>query len=475
MMADQQVTTTRGASLTTAVLKESSIQDFKAGLSGALLRPGEPGYDDARKIWNGMIDKRPALIARCRGVADVISSVRFARTHDLLLAVRGGGHNLAGNAVCDGGLMIDLSLMKGARVDPALRTASAQSGLTWGKLDHETQAFGLAVTGGQISTTGIAGLTLGGGWGYLARQHGLASDNLLSVDLVTADGEFLTASAAELADLFWGVRGGGGNFGVATSFEYQLHPVGPVLAGIVAYPVAKATEVLRCFSEVTSAAPDELASGIIIVTFPDGTPVVAMVVCYNGPAEKGEHVLKPLRTIGSPLIDQVNSMPYTSAQKLIDGFYPPGLQNYWKSNFLKKISDEAIDTMVAHCAERPSPTCHGLIEHQLGGAVSRVGREATAFNHRDVQYSFMSIGVCATPAEVPSCVRWVREFWSAMQPYSTGSVYVNYLGQEADEGAERIKAAYGPEKYQRLAALKDKYDPTNLFRLNQNIRPALAV
>ncbi len=474
-MADQQVTTTRSASLTTAVLKESTIQDFKASLSGALLRPAEAGYDDARKIWNGMIDKRPALIARCRGVADVISSVRFARTHDLLLAVRGGGHNLAGNAVCDGGLMIDLSLMKGVRVDPAPRTASAQTGLTWGELDHETQAFGLAVTGGQISTTGIAGLTLGGGWGYLARQHGLASDNLLSVDLVTADGEFLTASAAEHADLFWGVRGGGGNFGVATSFEYQLHPVGPVLAGIVAYPIAKATEVLRCFSEVTSAAPDELASGIIMVTFPDGTPVVAMVVCYNGPSEKGERVLKPLRTIGSPLMDQVNSMPYTSAQKLIDGFYPPGLQNYWKSNFLKKVSDEAIDTMVAHCAERPSPTCHGLIEHQLGGAVSRVGREATAFNHRDVQYSFMSIGVCATAAEVPSCVRWVREFWSAMQPYSTGSVYVNYLGQEADEGAERIKAAYGPEKYQRLAALKNKYDPTNLFRLNQNIRPAPAV
>jgi FAD binding domain/Berberine and berberine like len=474
-MADQQVTTTRSASLTTAVLKESTIQQFKASLSGALLRPTEAGYDDARKIWNGMVDKRPALIARCRGVADVISSVRFARTHDLLLAVRGGGHNLAGNAVCDGGLMIDLSLMKGVRVDPAPRTASAQTGLTWGELDHETQAFGLAVTGGQISTTGIAGLTLGGGWGYLARQHGLASDNLLSVDLVTADGEFLTASAAEHADLFWGVRGGGGNFGVATSFEYQLHPVGPVLAGIVAYPIAKATEVLRCFSEVTSAAPDELASGIIMVTFPDGTPVVAMVVCYNGPSEKGERVLKPLRTIGSPLMDQVNSMPYTSAQKLIDGFYPPGLQNYWKSNFLKKVSDEAIDTMVAHCAERPSPTCHGLIEHQLGGAVSRVGREATAFNHRDVQYSFMSIGVCATVAEVPSCVRWVREFWSAMQPYSTGSVYVNYLGQEADEGAERIKAAYGPEKYQRLAALKNKYDPTNLFRLNQNIRPAPAV
>ena len=421
-----------------------------------------------------MIDKRPALIARCRGVADVINSVRFARTHDLLVAVRGGGHNLAGNAVCDGGLMIDLSLMKGVRVDPARRTASAQSGLIWGEFDHETQAFGLAVTGGQISTTGIAGLTLGGGWGYLARQHGLTCDNLLSVDLVAAKGEFLTASATEHADLFWGVRGGGGNFGVATSFEYQLQPVGSVLAGVVAYPIAKANEVLRRFREVTGPAPDELASAIVLVTFPDGTPVVAMVVCYNGPIEKGEPVLKPLRTIGSPLMDQIDSMPYTAAQKLIDGFYPPGLQNYWKSNFLKEISDGAIDTITAYCAKRPSPMCHGLIEHQLGGAVSRVDREATAFNHRDVQYSFMSIGECATSAEAPGCVRWSREFWAAMQPYSTGSVYVNYLGQEADEGAERIKAAYGPEKYQRLVTLKNKYDPTNLFRLNQNIRPSPA-
>ncbi len=473
-MADQQVTTTRGASLTTAVLKESTIQDFKASLRGALLRPAETGYDDARRIWNGMIDKRPALIARCRGVADVINSVRFARTHDLLVAVRGGGHNVAGNAVCDGGLMIDLSPMKDVRVDSARCTASAASGLIWGEFDHATQAFGLATTGGQISTTGIAGLTLGGGWGYLARRHGLTCDNLLSVDLVTADGELLTASATDHADLFWGMRGGGGNFGVATSFEYQLHPVGSVLAGIVAYPIAKATETLRFFREVTGAAPDELASAIILVTFPDGTPVVAMVVCYNGPVEEGKRVLKPLRTIGSPLMDQINSMPYAAAQKLIDGFYPPGLQNYWKSSLLTEISDKAIDTMVAHCARRPSPMCHGLIEHQLGGAVSRVDHEATAFNHRDVQYSFMSIGECATSAEAPSCVRWSREFWAAMQPYSTGSVYVNYLGQEADEGPDRIRAAYGTEKYQRLVALKNKYDPTNLFRLNQNIRPSVA-
>ena len=471
-MADQPVTIVRGDGLATSVLKESVVEDFKTSLNGTLLRPGEAGYDDARKIWNGMIDKRPALIARCRGVADVINSVRFARAHDLLVAVRGGGHNIAGNGVCDGGLTIDLSSMKGVRVDPVRGIASAQSGMVWAELDCATQAFGLAVTGGQISTTGIAGLTLGGGWGNLARRYGLTADNLLSLDLVTAAGDFVTASATENSDLFWGLRGGGGNFGIATSFEYQLHPVGTVLAGIVAYPFAKACEVLRRFREVTSTAPDEFSSSIVMVTFPDGTPVVAMVACHSGRIDEAEQDVKPLRTIGEPLMNQIRPMPYAAAQKLIDAFYPPGLQNYWKSNFLKEISDAAIDTMVHYCAKRPAPLCHGLIEHQLGGAVDRVARDATAFNHRDVQYSFMSIGECATAAEAPACVQWSREFWLAMQPYSTGSVYVNYLGQEADGGVDRIKAAYGPEKYHRLSMLKRKYDPTNLFRLNQKIRPS---
>ena len=452
----------------------SSIEKFKVGLSGELLRPGDADYDDARKIWNGMIDKHPAFIARCAGVADVIDSVNFARANNLVVAVRGGGHNVAGNAVCDGGLLIDLSRMKSVRVDPARRTARAEPGVTWREFDHATQTFGLATTGGQISTAGIAGLTLGGGWGYLARKHGLACDNLLSVDLVTADGQFLTASAAENADLFWGLRGGGGNFGVVTSFEYQLHTVGPVFAGIVAYPIQKAKTVLELFRQVTSAAPDELACDIVLITLPDGAPIVGMNICYNGSIAEGERGGRPLRSAGSPVLDQVGPIPYTAAQQLLDGFYPFGLQSYWKSSFLKEISDGAIDTMVAHCGRRPTPICHGIIEHQLGGAVRRADREATAFAHRDVEYSFLSVGVCADPGDAEKCVRWGREFWTAMQPYSTGGVYVNYLGREADEGPERIKAAYGPEKYARLVALKNKYDPTNLFRLNQNIKPSQA-
>jgi hypothetical protein len=467
-MVELRVTTNTGAD---AVLGEGVVEALRASLRGPLLRAGDAGYDAARAIWNGMIDRRPALIARCAGVADVIHGVNFARAHHLLLAVRGGGHNVAGNAVCDGGLMLDLSGMKSVRVDPVRRTARAEPGLTWGEFDHETQAFGLATTGGQISTTGIAGLTLGGGWGYLARKYGLASDNLLSADLVTANGQLLTASATENADLFWGVRGGGGNFGVVTSFEYQLHPVGPVLAGVVIHPFEQAREVLQLYREFTRAAPDKLASGAVCITLPDGTPVVGVVVCYNGPLEAGERVLQPLRAFGTPLADQIGIMPYTAAQKLVDAFYPPGLQQYWKSSFLQEISDAAIDTIVAYCAQRPSPLCHMLIEHTLGGAVSRVDREATAFNHRDVQYTFMSLGVCTDPAEAEQCVRWAREFWDAMQPFLTTDVYVNYLGPEADEGAERLHAAYGPEKYQRLVALKNTYDPTNLFRLNQNIKP----
>ena len=353
------------------MIPTSAMEKFKANLRGALLRPGEAGYDEARKVWNGTIDKRPALIARCAGVGDVIQCVNFARTNNVLVAVRGGGHNVGGNAVCDDGLMIDLSRMKGLRVDPAHRTARAEPGLTWGEFDRETQVFGLATTGGQISTTGIAGLTLGGGWGLLARRYGLSSDNLLSVDLVTANGEFLTASATENADLFWGVRGGGGNFGIATSFEYQLHAVGTVLAGIVAYPFEKAKEVLKLYREFTSTAPDAMASGVVLISLPDGTPVAGIVLCYSGPLDEGDRLVKPLRAFGPRLMEQIGPIPYTAAQQLIDGFYPFGLQNYWKSSFLKQISDEAIDIMVAYCSKRPMQWENARLSTRLLRSVSQ--------------------------------------------------------------------------------------------------------
>ncbi len=469
-MVDLSIATTSGSD---TLLNEAAVEDFKAGLRGNLLFPGEDGYDDARTVWNAMIDRKPGLIVRCAGVADVIDSVNLARSNNLLVAVRGGGHNVAGYGVCEGGILIDLSPMKGLRVDPTARTARAEPGLTWGEFDRETQAFGLATPGGQISTTGIAGVTLGGGWGWLSRKYGLASDNLLSADIVTADGNFLTASATENADLFWGLRGGGGNFGVVTSFDYRLHPVGPtLLGGMVVHPFDKAKEVLKFYSEFTSNMPDELACHVALMSSPEGDPIVAIVACYNGPVEEGNRVLMPLREFGPPMADMIGPMAYTEVQAMLDAPYPPGLQDYWKSNFMTELTSDAIDTLVEYCADRPSPMCHVLIEGILGGAVSRIGQEETAFNHRDVVYSFLSLGVCADPAESGKCVQWAREVWDAMRPFTTEDVYVNYLGTEADEGTDRVNAAYGPEKYQRLVALKNKYDPTNLFRLNQNIKPA---
>jgi FAD/FMN-containing dehydrogenase len=468
-MAERRITTMQGAD---TMLTDTAIEAFRARVRGELLRPMDAGYDDARKVWNGMIDKRPALIIRCAGVADVITAVQFARTHNLLVAVRGGGHNVAGHAVCDGGLMIDLSRMKGLRVDPVRRTAHAQPGLTGGEFDRETQAFGLATPLGFISTTGIAGLTLGGGYGWLSRSYGLASDNLRSVDLVTADGQFLTASATEHPDLFWGVRGGGGNFGIVTAFEYQLHPVGPVLGGVVIYPFAQARAVLQFHRDFTAMAPDALSCWPALGTSPAGEPVALLRVCYHGPLAEGERVLRPLRAFGSPLADHIGPMAYPALQRMYDAGVPHGIRAYYKSNFLTELSDEAIDTMVAHCASRPSPQC-GMAIPELGGAVSRVAPDETAFAHRHVHTDFIIAGQCMDPAEAAACIQWAREFWEAMQPFSTGGVYVNYLGQEADEGAERVQAAYGPAKYARLVALKNQYDPTNFFRLNQNIKPTV--
>ncbi len=457
-------------------LDKTTIQEFRASLRGALLRPGDDGYDAARRVWNGMIDRKPALIVPCAGVADVINAVNFARTHNLLVSVRGGGHNVTGNAVCEGGIMIDLSPMKGIRVDPVRRTARAQAGLTWREFDHETQAFGLATTGGQVSSTGIAGLTLGGGVGWLMRTCGLAVDNLLSVDIVTADGRLLTASATENEDLFWGVRGGGGNFGIVTSFEYRLHPIGPlVLGGMLLYPAAQAKELLHFYREFMAGTPNELMALVAFLTAPpapfvpahlQGTPMVAIAICYAGSIEEGQRVVEPLRRFGPPALDLLSPMPYTVIQQLFDAANPFGLQVYVKSDHLADLGDEVIDTLVTHAATATSPLSV-VILFPLEGVVSRVGEQETAFGHRNTAYDYVIYSMWTDPQESERHIQWTRDFWTAMQPFSTG-VYVNELG---NEGEDRVRAAYLPATYERLIALKNRYDPANLFRLNQNIKP----
>jgi FAD/FMN-containing dehydrogenase len=465
-MAELRVTTTQGKEIE---LKETEVEAFQAGLRGALLRPGGQEYEDARTIHNGMIDRRPAMIARCAGVADVLTGVRFAREHDLLVSVRGGGHGMPGFAVCDGGLMIDLARMKGVHVDPNNRTVRAEAGVTWTEFDHETQAFGLATTGGVVGSTGIAGLTLGGGHGFLMRRYGLACDNLLAVDLVTADGRWLRASATENAELFWGLRGGGGNFGVVTSFEYRLHPLGTMLAGMVIYPLSKANEFLRLYREVTSTAPDELGMLVALGTLPDGTQAAVLLVGYSGPVADGEKLLRPLRDFGPPLADQVGPAPYAALQGISEHFNPRGQRNYLKTNYLKALSDDAIDIMVEHYASVPAPFSHIVVEH-MGGAVGRMDQQATAYNYRDAQYNFLIVGMWPDAAEDARNIQWVRSLWQALQPFSTGNIYVNY---ESDVGVDRVKAAYGASKYERLVALKNTYDPTNFFRLNANITPTV--
>jgi FAD/FMN-containing dehydrogenase len=465
-MGELRVTMTQGAETS---LKDSVVEAFQASLRGMLLRPGGAGYDEARTIHNGMIDRRPALIARCAGVADVVTAVRFARAHELLVSVRGGGHGMPGYAVCDGGLMIDLSGMTGVHVDPAHQTVRAEGGVTWGAFDHETQAFGLATTGGVVSSTGIAGLTLGGGHGFLMRRYGLACDNLRSAGVVTADGQFLTASATEHPDLFWGLRGGGGNFGVVTSFEYQLHPLGTMLAGMVIYPLDQATALLRLYREVTSTAPDELGSLVALGTLPDGTQAAVLLAGYTGPLAEGEALLRPLRAFGPPLADQLGPSPYTALQGISEHFNPRAHRNYLKTNYLTALSDDAIDTLVEHYRRVPAPFSHIVVEH-MGGAVSRVDRDATAYNYREAQYNFLIVGIWPDAAEDARNLQWVRGLWQAMQPFSTRHIYVNY---ESDVGVDRVKAAYGAAKYERLVALKNTYDPTNVFRLNANITPTV--
>ncbi len=453
-------------------LDEAAVQAFRVGLRGQLLTASDAGYDTARQVWNAMIDRHPALIARCAGVADIIAAVAFARDTDLLVAVRGGGHNVAGNAVCDDGLVIDLSLMKGIHVDPVARTARAEGGITWSELDHETQTFGLATTGGTVSTTGIAGLTLGGGFGWLMRAHGLACDNLISADVVTADGRFLHTSATDHPELFWGLRGGGGNFGVVAAFEYRLHAVGPtVLAGPLFHSVEAAQELFGFLREVAPTLPDSLGCMAALLTSPDGIPLAAVVPVCTGSLDEGEEAMRPLRQFGSPVADLVAPTPYRMLQTIFDAAFPAGLRNYWKSSFLRDLDDAAIDAMVEHFSRAPSPHA-GMAIEMFGGAVGRVAPEETAFPHRSSPFNVILFTAWDDPAQDRDNIAWVRELWAALRPFAVDAVYVNYLGDVGDEGRARIRAAYGDATYDRLAALKRAYDPMNLFRMNQNIAPA---
>lgn len=446
-------------------LDEATIQDFRASLRGQVILPGDADYDDARKVWNGMIDRRPALIARCAGVADVSKAVRFARDQHLLLAVRGGGHNVTGAGTCDGGLVIDLSSMKAVQVDSERRTARVEPGATWKDFDGEAQKYGLATTGGLISSTGVAGFTLGGGIGWLVRKHGLACDNLLSAEVVTADGQLVRASAGENPDLYWGLRGGGGNFGVVTAFEFALHPVSTVVGGIVAHPLPRAREVLQFYRHFIASAPDELTTLVVFAATPEGHQIIGIAACYAGPVEQGAEVMRPLKEFGPPVMDMIGPLPYTALQQANDPTAPAGLQSYFKAAFLRDLSDEAIDAMIEYATNATSPLS-AIHLHQLGGAMNRLAADATAFAHRDSGFVVNIIGMWPTPVDNDRHIDWARGLFAALQPYAHGA-YINFLG---DEGQERVRSAYGPN-YTRLVALKNKYDPTNLFQLNQNIRP----
>jgi FAD/FMN-containing dehydrogenase len=451
-------------------MSTNGLNELAASFTGSLLEPGDGGYDEARRVHNGMIDRHPAVIARCQGTADIVDAVRFARDRGLEIAVRGGGHNVAGNAVCDGGLMIDLSPMKGMHVEPERRTVRAQGGVTWGELNRETQLHGLAVTGGVVSSTGIAGLTLGGGLGWLMGRFGMVVDNLRSAEVVTANGEVLTASADQNPDLYWALRGGGGNFGVVSSFEYDLHPVGPtVIGGLVAHPIERAREVLDFFRETTSALPDELTVFAGLVHAPDGSgvPLAAILCCHSGPLGQAEADVRPIKEFGPPIMDMIGPMPYSAVNAMLDGGFPKGALNYWKSSFVRDLTSDAIETMVTQFATCPSPMTGMLLEH-FHGAATRAGATDTAFPHRAVGYNFLVASEWTDPGETDANVAWTRETFSAMEPQLAKTSYVNYLGE--DDGEDRVAASFGPN-FERLRTVKRRYDPENVFHLNQNVRP----
>ncbi len=460
----------------TSAIEQTDVSRLKSALRGQVIEPGDAAYDQARTIYNAMIDRRPQMIVRCEDTADVVAAVNFARMNRLDLAVRGGGHNGAGLAMCDGGLVIDLSPMKGVEVDAAARRVRVAGGCTWGDVDNASHAFGLAVPSGIISTTGVGGLTLGGGHGYLSRKYGLTVDNLLAAEVVLADGRVVTASAGEHTDLFWALRGGGGNFGVVTSFLFQAHPVHTVYAGPIIWPISQAEEILRWYRDYMPSAPADMYGWFGFHRVPTGSPLppelhsahgCVINWCYTGPLEQAEEVFAPIRQLGTPVLDLAGPMPYPALQSMFDQmYYPPGLQWYWKADFVRELSDEAIDVHMQYGTDLPSELCTMHL-YPIDGAVHEVGRHDTAFSYRDVMYSQVIVGVDKTPAHNAELKEWARGYWAALHPHSAGGGYVNFM---MEEGQDRIEATYRGN-YDRLVAVKTRYDPQNLFHVNQNIPP----
>jgi FAD/FMN-containing dehydrogenase len=457
-------------------MERVSFEELRASVRGDIIQPGDPSYESVRKVYNGMIDKRPALIVRCADVADVIAAVNYARTNNVLTAIRGGGHNGGGLGTCDDGLMIDLSAMKSIRVDPSARTADVAPGCVWADVDHATYPFGLAVPCGFISSTGVGGLTLGGGIGYLTREYGLTIDNLLSADVVLADGSFVTADAQTNADLFWALRGGGGNFGVVTSFRFRLQPVKDVYAGPTFWPLEQTTEVMKAYREFILGAPEYVNGFFAFLTIPPSPmfpehlhlkKVCGIMWVCTGPSSRAEEATRPMRSVGKPLLDHQGEMPLPVVNSLFDALYPPGLQWYWRADFVKELSDEAIERHVRHGSALP--TMHSTMHlYAIDGAAQRVGKSDTAFSYRDANWAEVIVGVDPDPANSTKIAKWCKEYFDALHPYSAGGAYVNFM---MEEGQERVQASFR-DNYDRLARIKSKYDPTNLFRVNQNIRPA---
>jgi FAD/FMN-containing dehydrogenase len=456
--------------MTTAITLTAAVAEAAKTFCGQLLLPTDPGYESMRRVHNGLIDKRPAVLARCRGLADIVDAVALARKLHLTVAVRGGGHNVAGRAAVDDGLMIDLADMRGVHVDPKARTARVQGGATWGDYNRETQLHGLASTGGVVGTTGVGGLTLGGGLGYTMSKFGLALDNLLAVELVTADGKVLRAAHDEHADLFWALRGGGGNFGVAASLEFRLHPVGPMITGgVVAHPYHKAREALRFYRDLAQSLPDEMCvfGGLLHAPDGSGTKLMGMAVSHCGSLEAGAAATRVLKEFGPPVVDELGPMPYAAVNTMLDGAYPKGALNYWKSGFLTELSDAAIDAMVAAFAKCPAPMGQMLLE-PFQGAATRVAPTATAFPHRAPGFNLLVASQWTDASKNTECIAWARDTHAVMAPFMAPGRYVNYLAD--DDVGDPTAGAYGPN-LRRLQSVKARYDPTNFFRINQNIKP----